>query len=165
MDPQDLLFTALRASIIYFLFLMVIRLLGKRSVGNFGAFDLIVALILGEVVDEAIYGDVSMIKAVLVIVVVAAWHFINSWASYRSKTIHKLTEAEPAVLIKNGKIQPDALAKERLHEEELYSSLRINGIDDIKEVKEATLEPKGQISVLKEEWAVPIQKKDLPEQV
>jgi uncharacterized membrane protein YcaP (DUF421 family) len=107
MDPQDLLITALRASIIYFFLLLIIRLLGKRSIGNFGAFDLIVALMLGEVVDEAIYGDVTMLKAGLVILVIAAWTI-----STKSK---------------------------------------------------ATLEPKGQISVLKEEWAEPIQKKDLPE--
>ena len=47
-------------------------------------FDFIVALMLGEVVDEAIYGDVSMVKGLLAIAVIALWHLINSWASFKS---------------------------------------------------------------------------------
>jgi uncharacterized membrane protein YcaP (DUF421 family) len=164
MDPQDLLLTALRASLIYFFLLLVIRLLGKREVGNIGAFDLLVALMLGEVVDEAIYGDVSLVKGGLAIAVIAMWHFINSWASYLSKAIDKLTEAEPTVLVEKGKIKHEALAKERLNEAELFAELRLMGIaeDELKEVKQATLEPSGKISVLKEEKAKPLQKSDLP---
>jgi uncharacterized membrane protein YcaP (DUF421 family) len=161
MDPQDLLLTALRASIIYFFLLLVVRLLGKREVGSASAFDFIVALMLGEVVDEAIYGDVTMVKGLLAIAVIAIWHIINSWASYKSKTIEKITSASPTVLVENGKINQDALAQERLNEAELFSQMRLMEIEDIKEVKKATLEPNGQISVIQEDWAKPIQKGDI----
>lgn len=162
MDPQDLLLTALRASLLYFFLLVVIRLLGKRSVGATSAFDLLVALMLGEVVDEAIFGDVSMPKALLAITVIALWHFVNAYASYKSDAVDKLTSGEPTELVKNGKIQEDALAKERLNQAELLSELRLVGIDDIKEVKKATLEPNGKISAIKEDWAETVQKMDLP---
>ena len=161
MDPQDLLLTALRASLIYFFLLFVVRILGKREVGNASAFDLIVALMLGEVVDEAIYGDVSMAKGLLAIGVIAAWHFVNSWASYKSKFIQRLTGAEPTVLVENGKIQQDKLAKERMNPDEVYAEMRLLGVDDISEVKKATLEPNGQMSVLYEDWAKPVQKQDV----
>jgi uncharacterized membrane protein YcaP (DUF421 family) len=105
MDPQDLLLTAVRATIIYFFLLIVIRVLGKRSVGAIGAFDLLVALMLGEVVDEAIFGDVSMVKGMLAITVIAVWHFVDEWATYRSKRISRLTEGEPTLLIKDGQTQ------------------------------------------------------------
>ena len=59
METQELLLTALRAAAVYVLMLVVIRLMGKRTVGNFTAFDLLVALMLGEIVDEIIYGDVT----------------------------------------------------------------------------------------------------------
>jgi uncharacterized membrane protein YcaP (DUF421 family) len=163
MDVQDLLLTALRASLIYFFLLLVIRILGKREVGTSSAFDLIVALMLGEVVDEAIYGDVSMVKGLLAITVIAAWHLINAWASYKSKTIDRLTGASPTVMVEHGKIDQDALAKERLNEEELWSELRLMGVEELKEVKRATLEPNGQLSVIKEDWARPVEKRDLPE--
>jgi len=161
MDPQDLLLTALRASLIYFFLLFVVRLLGKREVGSTTAFDLIVALMLGEVVDEAIYGDVSIVKGMLAIAVIAIWHLINSWASYKSTFIHNLTAAQPTILMENGKLKQDAMAKERLHQEELQAEMRILGVDDVSEVKLATLEPNGQISVLREDWAKPIQKQDV----
>jgi len=163
MDAIELVFTALRASFVYFFLLLVVRVLGKREIGNTSAFDLIVALILGEVVDEIIYGDVSMLQGVVAIVVVAIWHLVNSWASFKSQTIDRLTGAPPTVMVKNGEIQRKNLAKERLNEEELFSELRLMGVEKIEEVKQATLEPSGTISVLLEEWAKPVQRQDLSE--
>jgi uncharacterized membrane protein YcaP (DUF421 family) len=164
MDPQDLLLTALRASFIYLFLLLVVRILGKREVGNTSAFDLIVALMLGEVVPEIIYGDVSIVKGMIAIVTIAAWHLVNSWGTYHSKIIQKLTSAQPTVLVEAGKIKQDALAKERMHPEELFAEMRLMEIDDIKEVKTATLEPNGKVSVLKEDWAKTVQKQDVFEE-
>lgn len=162
-DWTELLYTALRATFVYIFLLTVVRLLGKREIGNTSAFDLIVALILGEVVDEIIYGDVTILQGVVAIVVVGIWHVVNSWASFKSEFIDKLTGAPPTVMVKNGQIQRKNLAKERLNEEELLSELRMMGVEDVKEVKQATLEPNGKISVLQEEWAKPVQRQDLSE--
>ena len=161
MDPQELLLTAVRATLVYFFLLVVIRILGKRAVGATSAFDFMVALMLGEVVDEAIYGDVSLAQGAVAIGVVALWHFINAWASYKSKAIDRLTGASPTVMVENGQIKQEALAKERMNEDELHSELRMMSIDDIQEVKKGTLEPSGKISVIKQDWAEPIQKRDL----
>jgi uncharacterized membrane protein YcaP (DUF421 family) len=163
MDANELLLTALRASFVYFFLLLVVRVLGKREIGNTSAFDLIVALILGEVVDEIIYGDVTILQGVIAIVVVAIWHLVNSWASFKSEFIDRLTGAPPTVMVKSGQIQRKNLAKERLNEDELFSELRMMGVEDVKEVKQATLEPNGTISVLLEEWAKPVQRQDLSE--
>lgn len=160
-DWTELMYTALRASFVYFFLLLIVRLLGKREIGNNSAFDLIVALILGEVVDEIIYGDVTIWQGVVAIVVVAIWHLVNSWASFKSQVIDKITGAPPTVLVKNGQIQRKNLAKERINEEELWSELRMMGVDDIKEVKQATLEPNGKLSVVQEDWAKPVQRQDL----
>src|SRR5688500_4975850 len=161
MDPQDLLLTAGRASLVYVFVLLVIRLLGKRSVGAFGAFDLLVALMLGEVVDEIIFGDVTLAKGFVAIAMVGLWHFANSWATYRSKFFDWLTESTPCTLVEHGQIKHDALARERMNEEELRTQLRHQGIEDLAEVKRATLEPDGKVSVIQEEWAKPLEKGDL----
>lgn len=157
------MWTAVRASFVYLFLLVVVRLLGKREIGATSAFDLVVALILGEVVDEIIYGDVTILQGVIAIVVTAVWHLGNSWASYKSAIIDKLTGAEPRILVKDGGIQRKNLAKERLNEQELFSELRIMGVEDVKEVKLATLEPNGKISVIQKEWAKPVQRQDLSE--
>jgi uncharacterized membrane protein YcaP (DUF421 family) len=164
MDPQDLMLTALRATLIYFFLLFVVRLLGKRSVGALSAFDLVVALMLGEVVDEAIFGDVSMAKGLLAIAVIAVWHFVNEWVSFRSKTIDRLTAGEPVVVIEKGQIKHDVLAKERLNESELLSQMRLQSIDKLEEVERATVEPSGHISFIQTEEAKPVQKGDLKRQ-
>lgn len=161
MNSSELLLTALRASFVYFFLLLVVRVMGKREIGATSAFDFIVALILGEVVDEIIYGDVTILQGVIAIVVVAVWHLVNSWASFKSEFIDKLTGASPTVVVRSGQIQRKNLAKERLSEDELFSELRLMGVDDPKEVKQATLEPNGKISVLKEDWAKPVQYQDL----
>lgn len=163
LDGNELLWTAVRASFVYLFLLLVVRVLGKREIGSTSAFDLVVALILGEVVDEIIYADVTILQGVIAIVVVALWHVVNSWASFKSEIIDKLTGAPPTVVVKNGQIQRKNLAKERLNEEELFSELRMVGVENVKEVKQATLEPNGKISVLQEEWAKPVQRQDISE--
>jgi uncharacterized membrane protein YcaP (DUF421 family) len=164
MDPQDLMLTALRASLLYFVLLIVVRILGKRSVGAIGAFDLVVALMLGEVVDEAIFGDVSMVKGLLAIGVIAAWHFVNEWASFRSKTIDKLTAGEPTVVVEAGEFKREGLARERINESEVLSQMRLQGIDKLQEVQCATVETNGHISFIQTEDAKTAQKGDLKRQ-
>jgi uncharacterized membrane protein YcaP (DUF421 family) len=160
-DINELLLTAIRTTLVYGFVLCIVRLMGKRSVGAISAFDLIVALMIGEVVDEIAYGDVSLVQGFLVIGIVAGWHILNAWASYKSKTIERLTEGQPAVLVKNGQIQRAALGRERMSDEDLRAQLRLLSVEDLQEVKQATLEPSGHISVLLEEWARPAQKSDL----
>lgn len=161
MDLNELLLTALRATFVYFYLLVIVRVLGKREIGASTAFDLLVALMLGDVVDEVIYGEVTIMQGAVAMAIIGVWHLVNSWASFKSKIIDRLTGAPPTTLVKNGRIQHKALAQERLNEEELWSGLRMMEVDDVKEVKEATLEPNGQISVVLEEWAKPVQKQDL----
>ena len=161
MDLHELALTALRATIIYVVLLVVVRLLGKRTVGEATAFDFMVALILSEVVDEPIYGDVPMVQALVVIGVVAGWHAVNSWLSYRSARFDRLAGGEPTVLVKDGAMVRDGMRRERVNEEELWSLLRLQGIDDLRDVKEATLEPDGLLSVIKTEEARELQKRDV----
>jgi uncharacterized membrane protein YcaP (DUF421 family) len=159
---NELLLIALRATFVYFYLLIIVRVLGKREIGNSTAFDLIVALMLGDVVDEVIYGDVTIAQGAVAMAIIGVWHLVNAWASYKSQIIDKLTGASPTVLVKSGKIQQKALARERLNEEELWSEMRMMGVDKLEEVKQATLEPSGKVSVLKEDWAKPVQKQDVP---
>jgi uncharacterized membrane protein YcaP (DUF421 family) len=161
MDWQELAHTALRASLIYVFLLVVIRLLGKRTVGHSTAFDFMVALILGEIVDEPIYGDVPVAQALVAIAVIAAWHWTNSWLSYRSRWVDWLAGGQPRVVVRDGQIDRKAMAKELLNDDELWSMLRENGVERLEDVKQATLEPGGRLSVLKTDDARELRKGDL----
>lgn len=165
MDVQDLAMTAGRAVIVYVFTLVLVRLLGKREIGSLGAFDFLVALMIGEMVDEPIFGSTTLTKGLVAIGVVGLLHFLSSWASFKFKLIDRLTEAGPTVLVEDGQIKDKAMAKERMTEQDLWSALRLQSIDDLNEVKTATLEPDGQVSVIKQEWARELQKGDLHRQM
>ena len=161
MDYQELLFTALRATVIYVFLLVVLRFLGKRTVGHSTAFDFMVALILGEVVDEPIYGDVPLLQGLVVIAVIAGWHAVNSWLSYRSQRFDRLAGGSPTTLVRNGEIVQEGMRSERINESELHSLLRLEGVEDLHEVKEATLEPDGRMSVIKTDAAREVSRADV----
>ena len=161
MDFNELVMTAVRATAVYVFLLVTVRLLGKRTVGSATAFDFMVALILSEVVDEPIYGDVPLVQGLLVIAIIAGWHAVNSYLSYRSPRFDRLIGGKPTVLVKNGAIVRDGLRRERINEDELHSLLRVQGVDDLRAVKAATLEPDGLLSVLKTDEARELQKRDL----
>jgi uncharacterized membrane protein YcaP (DUF421 family) len=161
MELNELGWTAARAVAIYVFVLIVVRLQGKRTIGNFTAFDLIVAFIISEVVDEPIYGDVPMLQGLVAIGVVAALHYANSALGFHFPSFDELTGGKPRVLIEDGKMIKSAMAAEHINESELKSLLRENEIDDLKDVAVGTLETNGQLSVKRTEEARELEKRDL----
>ena len=161
MDAHELAMTALRALGVYVLMLFVIRVLGKRTVGNFAAFDLLVALMLGEVVDEIIYGDVSIAQGVVAIGVVAAAQYGNAWLSYWDHGFDRILEGKPTPIVRDGEMVRAGMRHERMNAKAVMHELRLSGVDDITEVKLAMVETDGVVSVIKHDWAEPVQKADL----
>jgi len=161
MDAHELLMTALRGLAVYVLVLAVIRVLGKRTVGNFTAFDLLVALMLGEVVDEMIYGDVNFAQGAVAILVIAGAKYATAWVSYASPKMNGILEGKPTAIVRDGELVARGLRHELMHEREVFAGLRLHGVSDMREVKLALMEVDGEISVLKEEWAEPLRKRDV----
>ena len=161
MDWQELGMTAARGLLVYAAMLLVIRILGKRTIGNFTAFDLLVALMLGEVVDEIIYGDVTLLQGFTAIVVVAAAKYVTAWLTYWNHGLNFLFEGKPTELVRNGEIVRRNLRSEMVNEKEVMAALRLQGVSDLREVKVAYLEVDGQVSVIRQPWAETLQKADL----
>lgn len=161
MDWQELGMTAARGLLVYVAMLVVIRLLGKRTVGNFTAFDLLVALMLGEVVDEIIYGDVTLAQGFTAILVVAAAKYLTAWLTYFDHGLNRIFEGKPTELVKDGQVIRKGLRHEVMNEKELMAALRLQGVSDVREVKLALMEVDGQVSVIRQDWAEPLQKSDV----
>ena len=161
MDPHELLMTAARAGAVYVLMLIVIRALGKRTVGNFAAFDLLVALMLGEVVDEIIYGDVTFLQGTIAVIVIAAAQSSNAWLTWWDHGFDKLLEGQPTVIVKHGKLQEDGMRAERMNGKDVIAHLREQGIHDLREVHLAVVEDDGAVSVLRRSWAEPAKRADV----
>jgi uncharacterized membrane protein YcaP (DUF421 family) len=161
MDTGELLLTAARAVAVYGLMLIVIRALGKRTVGNFSAFDLLVALMLGEVVDEIIFGDVRFLQGTVAIVTIAAVAYADSWLVYSSRRMETLIEGKPTIVVRDGEFDRTGMRRERMNETDVFGHLRAQGIVDLREVHLAIAEHDGSVSILKQPWAEPAQKADV----
>ena len=161
MDPSELMLTAARAAAVYIVMLVVVRALGKRTVGNFSAFDLIVALMLGEVVDEIIYGDVLFTQGAVAIVAIAALAYADSWLAYFDHGMEAVLEGTPTIIVRDGRFDRAGLRSERMTEKDVMSHLRQAGIHDMREVHLAIVEIDGAVSVMKHAWADAAQKADV----
>ena len=161
MDVNELLMTATRAVAVYVLILIVVRALGKRTVGNFSAFDLLVALMLGEVVDEIIYGDVRFVQGTVAIVAVAGLAYADSWLSYWDHGMEAVLEGKPTIVVKNGEFYKPGMRLERMNEKDVLAALRIQGVRDMREVEYALVEHDGTVSVVHYDWAEPVIKADI----
>lgn len=161
MDPKELLLTAARAGAVFVLMLVVVRALGKRTVGNFSAFDLLVALMLGEVVDEIIYGDVRFVQGTVAIVAIAALAYADSFLAYASQTMEAILEGKPTIVVRDGEFDRAGMRAERMNETDILGHIRSQGIYDLREVHLAIVEPDGSVSVLKHPWAEFAQKADV----
>lgn len=161
MDANELLLTAARATAVYVLLLIVIRALGRRTIGNVSAFDLLVALMLGELVDEMIYGDVRFIQGTVAIVVIAGLAFGDSLLCYWDKGLEAILEGKPTLVVKGGRFHREGMRRERMNEKDVLGALRIQGIRDMREVEFAVVEHDGSVSAVRYEWAEPAIKADV----
>src|ERR687891_344292 len=165
MDPRELMLTAARAAAVYVFMLIVIRVLGKRTVGNFSAFDLLVALMLGEVVDEIIYGDVRFIQGATVIVALGAVTYAESLLSYWDHGMEAILEGKPTIIVKNGEFNREGMRRERMNEKDVLGTLRMQGIRDMREVEYAVVEHDGTVSAVPYDWAQPVIKADVDKEM
>ena len=165
MDVKELLMTAARTLAVYVLILVVVRALGKRTVGNFSAFDLLVALMLGELVDEMIYGDVRFIQGTVAVVTVGAIAYADSWLSYWDHGMEAVLEGKPTMVIKKGEFHRPGMRQERMNEKDVLAALRIHGVRDMREVEYALVEHDGTVSVVHYDWAGPPTRADVDKEM
>jgi uncharacterized membrane protein YcaP (DUF421 family) len=139
-----------RAALIYFGVLLLIRLSGKRTIGEFSPFDVIVMLLLAEAAEGALTGgEESVPGALLVVATLIGLNYGVAFLSTRSKRFERIVEGQPVILIKNGKLVPDVLKKTNLPEGDLDEAMRTAEIRHRREVELAILEPDGEISFFK----------------
>jgi uncharacterized membrane protein YcaP (DUF421 family) len=165
MDINELLMTAVRAVAVYVLMLVVIRALGKRTVGNFSAFDLLVALMLGEIVDEMIYGDVRFIQGTVAIVAIAALAFADSVLAYWDHGMEAILEGKPTIVVRDGEFEHRGMRQERMNEKDVLAALRMHGVRDMREVRLAIVEHDGTVSMIAHDWAERVLKADVDDEM
>jgi uncharacterized membrane protein YcaP (DUF421 family) len=138
----------LRALVVYVFLLFLLRLTGKRQVGQLAPFDLILLLVLSNAVQNSMNGGDNSITAgiILAITLVMLNHGVG-WVTHRSKRFEGIVEGHPLVLIHNGHVYRDVMDQEQITRHELDAALREAGCASIQEVHFALMETNGKITV------------------
>lgn len=140
----------IRATLIYFIFFTLFRVIGKKHTGELSRFDLILLLIISELVESAIIQNDKSITAVIIgaTSLITLSVLFDKLAFYFPR-FDVLLNGRPVEIIKEGKIIQDKVSKEEISMNDIHEALRMNGINEIKEVKLAVLETNGKISIVK----------------
>jgi uncharacterized membrane protein YcaP (DUF421 family) len=147
MDLTFLLEIALRTSVIYLFAFALIRLLGKRGQGQLSPFEFVIIIALGSAVgDPMIYADVPLLYSMAVVAIVVFFNRSLVWLTERSDSIETFVDSKTACLVADGRIDLQTLKSESVTSDELFMSLRLDGIEQLGQVKRAYLETSGRIS-------------------
>ena len=140
----------LRACVVYFVLLLMIRASGKRTMGQFTPFDMLLVVLLGNAVQNALLGsDTSVAGGLLLAITLISLNWIVGFVSARSEKVEALIEGSPVLLARDGEVYRDVLRKELISRADFDKALREAGCEAIDEVKLAVLETNGHITIIK----------------
>jgi len=138
----------LRTVAVYLGLAIIIRLAGKRQLAQLNSFDLIVMLLVSNVVQNAIIGpDNSLTGGLLGAVVLVGFNAILERTAMLSPRTTTIFEGSPTTLVSDGRIEVRQLRRTGLRAPDVVSALRHQGANAVGDVRRATLEPGGSISV------------------
>jgi uncharacterized membrane protein YcaP (DUF421 family) len=159
MDP---LRVAVRSLAAFVFLLALLRLAGKRAIAQGTPFDFVLALILGDLVDDLLWAEVPASQFVVAAGTLGLVHTLASLASHARPSFARLLAGEPVVFLRQGSPAREGLRRERLSGGEMEEMLRLQGLDraDWAEVEEARVEESGGISLTRRESARDAQKRD-----
>lgn len=153
---------ALKVAGMYFLALIMIRLLGKRALGELGPFDFVVMTGVGDtVISVALDKSIPFYDGIIVLATLAILEYLIGYLGLKSGKLSNLITGMPVVLIDNGKILKKNLAREKFNVDDLLQELRKKGVRDINEVEKGILESCGGFSVIIKEEEEPVTRRDL----
>lgn len=143
-----------RSALVYILFLVALRLSGKRELGQFTIFDLALVLLASNALQPAITGpDASLTAALIVVLTLFVLNRVVAFARIHSLRFRRLLEMGPTVIARDGKWIAAAIETEDLDDDDLGAALREYGVESVDDVKLATLEHDGSISVVARQGA------------
>ena len=139
----------LRALVVYLVLIGYVRFAKKRFLSEATGFDAILVIVIGSVASRAISGTAPFIPSLAGTFVLVLVHWVISYITQNSALLGYIVKGKDTVLIRNGKIDREALAASHMSEDDLEEDLRQEGIETPTQVKMARLERSGRISVIR----------------
>lgn len=142
--------TICRAVIIYFFVILAVRVMGRRQIGELSTHDFVITILISSVATIPLEdNEIPLANSLLPILIFISLEILESALSMKSQGFRNLLEGKPIFIIKDGKLNQQAMKKLRITLSDLLNNLRGQQIFDIAEVENAIVETNGKISVQK----------------
>jgi uncharacterized membrane protein YcaP (DUF421 family) len=138
-----------RAVIMLAVGIVIVRVAGKRIFGQWGAIDIVIAIMIGSNLSRALTGTAPFLATIAATLLLVVLHSLLTWATALVPSLGPLIKGHPRKLISDGKPDRRALLRSGLGEHDLAEVLRAKGVAGPDQVAEAWLERNGDVSVIK----------------
>lgn len=138
-----------RGTFLFTLFMVLFRVLPRRTGGELAPMDLVFLLLITEAASHSLGDYSSLADGSVMIVTLLVLNYVTNRLSFHFRWLERIMQHTPLPIIRDGKAIPANLRKELLTPEELAGHLRLNGVEDISEVQCAYVESDGRLSVVK----------------
>lgn len=144
-----MLITFFRAIVLYIIVLIVMRLMGKREIGQMQPFELAISIMIADLAATPMAETgIPITNGIMPILGLLVMHLVISMINLKSTKAREIICGKPSILIFRGKVDEKVLKRERFTINELEERLRDNNIFNIGDVEYAILETSGQITVI-----------------
>lgn len=144
-----MLITFIRAIILYIVVLIVMRLMGKREIGQLQPFELAIAIMIADLAAVPMSElGIPLTNGIIPILALLVMYMIISVLNMKSIKFRKVISGQPSLLIYRGRIDEKILKKERITVNELQERLRVDNIFNLSDVEYAILETNGEVTVI-----------------
>ena len=138
-----------RTLIVYITLILIMRLMGKRQIGELEVTDLVTTLLISEIASLPITNhEIPVLAAIIPMITLLVLEVLSSWILVRFPRLRGLVSATPTVIIQHGTLNQTALRELRLSIEELMSEIRQQGLVELSQVECAILEKNGKLTIL-----------------
>lgn len=131
----------------YLFVVLVVRLIGPRSLGSFSAFDLVVTIAMGSIIGRVVLVRTSLAAGVVGLATLFAAQSIARLLRHRT-LLSRLIDHPPVLLVRSGVLVDNGLRRAGLERRDIYEQLRLAGLADLADVEAAVLERDGSVSIV-----------------
>lgn len=149
-DPLELLLVAGRTALVYGVVFVLLRLIGRRQIGQTTPSDLVVLLLVSEAVQNAMLGgDDSLAGGIVSMATLLLVGWSIQQLTLRFPRLERWIEGNASVVVEQGRIDRKAVRTQKISEDDLIAALRAHGLASLDEASMVVIESNGRVSVLK----------------
>ena len=147
-EVKNVILSYFRTLILYLVLILVVRLMGKRQIGEMEPAEFVVTMLVANLASIPMQdGGIPLFSGLVPILTVLGLELVLSWLTLRSQRFRRILCGKPVILIENGNIQQSALRQTRITLDELMGHLRQKDVLNPRDVQYAILETNGTLSV------------------